>query len=107
MKHNRCNAKTRQGTPCQCQPVPGKRRCKFHGGLSTGPKTAEGRQRSLEALARGRGCLLRKVDIGTHQNGAATAALLHAGTWLTHGLTPAPTKKAGPLPAPARLQSLP
>lgn len=56
MKRNKaiCGARTRKGTPCQCQPVPGKRRCKLHGGLSTGPKTAEGRQRSLEALARGR-----------------------------------------------------
>ena len=39
----RCNAKTRKGTPCRTLGEPGKRRCKFHGGLSTGPKTVEGR----------------------------------------------------------------
>lgn len=34
----RCGAKTRQGTPCKAQSIAGKRRCKNHGGLSTGPK---------------------------------------------------------------------
>jgi hypothetical protein len=29
-------------------------RCRMHGGLSTGPRTEEGRRRSLEALERGR-----------------------------------------------------
>jgi len=44
----RCGAKTRQGTPCQC---PGMRngRCRIHGGLSTGPKTAEGIERIRRA----------------------------------------------------------
>lgn len=39
----RCGAKTRKGTPCRAKPLPGKRRCKFHGGMSTGPKTPEGK----------------------------------------------------------------
>ena len=39
----RCNAKTRKGTPCKALSCPGKRRCKFHGGRSTGPKTQAGR----------------------------------------------------------------
>ena len=39
----RCNAKTRKGTPCKALSKPGKRRCKFHGGRSTGPKTRAGR----------------------------------------------------------------
>lgn len=47
-----CGAKTRKGTPCRCRPIPGKRRCKFHGGLSTGPKTPEGKERIREALRR-------------------------------------------------------
>lgn len=46
-----CQARTRKGTPCQCTPLPGKRRCKLHGGLSTGPKTPEGRARSAQNLA--------------------------------------------------------
>lgn len=46
----KCGAKTRAGGSCQCKPIPGKRRCKFHGGLSTGPKTKEGKARCAEGL---------------------------------------------------------
>lgn len=45
----RCGALTRKGTACRCKPLPGKRRCKFHGGASTGPKTSKGRKRIAEA----------------------------------------------------------
>ncbi len=48
----KCGAKTRAGGTCQCKPIPGKRRCKFHGGLSTGPKTQEGKARCAEGLRR-------------------------------------------------------
>jgi hypothetical protein len=41
----RCGAKTRKGDPCVIAVVPGKRRCKLHGGLSTGPRTEEGKLR--------------------------------------------------------------
>ncbi|MEO0749941.1 MAG: HGGxSTG domain-containing protein [Pseudomonadota bacterium] len=41
--------KTRRGTYCEMMPVPGKKRCRPHGGLSTGPKTEEGRRRIAEA----------------------------------------------------------
>jgi len=41
----RCGAKTRKGTPCRLMSEPGRRRCKFHGGKSTGPKTPEGKER--------------------------------------------------------------
>jgi hypothetical protein len=45
-ERSRCGAKTRRdGHPCWWEPEPGKKRCKFHGGKSTGPKTAEGRAR--------------------------------------------------------------
>ena len=40
----------RDGQPCQAKSVPGKRRCRFHGGMSTGPKTIEGRARALSNL---------------------------------------------------------
>jgi len=40
---SRCGAKTRSGAPCAKFPMEGKRRCRLHGGLSTGPKTAAGR----------------------------------------------------------------
>ena len=48
----RCDAKTRTGQPCKNRPERGRRRCKFHGGKSTGPKTAEGRERIAEAQRR-------------------------------------------------------
>jgi hypothetical protein len=44
----RCGAKTRRGTPCQC-PAMANGRCRLHGGLSTGPKTAEGIERIRRA----------------------------------------------------------
>jgi len=44
-----CRAKTRKGHPCRLLSEPGKRRCKFHGGMSTGPKTEEGKARIAEA----------------------------------------------------------
>lgn len=54
----RCLAKTRKGTPCkirgevfECKN--GNLRCRYHGGLSTGPKTPEGKERSLKALREG------------------------------------------------------
>jgi hypothetical protein len=34
-----CGAKTRAGGCCQVRAEPGKARCRFHGGKSTGPKT--------------------------------------------------------------------
>jgi len=40
-----CGAKTRAGTPCKITTIYKSGRCKFHGGLSTGPKTAEGKAR--------------------------------------------------------------
>jgi len=47
-----CGARNRQGKPCAVKVEPGKRRCRFHGGLSTGPKTAAGRARIAEAQRR-------------------------------------------------------
>lgn len=50
--HSFCGAKTRKGTPCRAKPIPGKARCKFHGGLSTGPRTPEGKARIADAQRR-------------------------------------------------------
>lgn len=48
----RCGARTRQGRPCRAPAVwergavgPRNGRCRVHGGLSTGPRTKEGRER--------------------------------------------------------------
>lgn len=46
-----CGARRRRdGQPCQALSVPGKWRCKWHGGASTGPKTQEGKGRSIANL---------------------------------------------------------
>jgi len=45
----RCGARTRNGTPCRCPAVRSKKRCRLHGGLSTGPTTAAGLARSRMA----------------------------------------------------------
>jgi hypothetical protein len=50
--NQRCGARTRKGAPCRAKALPRKTRCKFHGGMSTGPKTAEGRQKIAEAQRR-------------------------------------------------------
>jgi hypothetical protein len=50
----RCGAKTRRGTPCQCPALRRKRRCRLHGGRSTGPRSPEGKWRvSQNALRHG------------------------------------------------------
>ena len=49
-KHKRlCGAKTRSGHACRKPALKRKRRCRLHGGASTGPKTAEGRARIAAA----------------------------------------------------------
>lgn len=44
-----CGAKTRKGTACRMKSEPGRTRCKYHGGRSTGAKTPEGRDRIRQA----------------------------------------------------------
>ena len=49
LERSRCDAKTRSGALCRKYPMKRKRRCRLHGGLSTGPRTAEGRARIAAA----------------------------------------------------------
>ena len=44
----RCGARNRRGTPCRC-PAMANGRCRLHGGLSTGAKMLEGRERARMA----------------------------------------------------------
>lgn len=46
LKSLRCGAKNRAGTPCKQKAIYINGRCKWHGGLSTGAKTVEGKKRS-------------------------------------------------------------
>ncbi len=45
----RCGATTRRQTSCMCKAL-ANGRCKLHGGLSTGPKTEQGKRNSTENL---------------------------------------------------------
>ena len=47
-----CGARTRSGRPCKAKSEPGRKRCRMHGGLSTGPKTEAGRDRIADAQRR-------------------------------------------------------
>jgi hypothetical protein len=51
-----CDARCRSSLNPYCRnwPVPGKTRCRFHGGLSTGPKTSDGKARAVAAMVEGR-----------------------------------------------------
>ena len=50
----KCGAKTKHfgGRPCQAKALPKTGRCKWHGGLSTGAKTPEGKERCRQAVLR-------------------------------------------------------
>jgi hypothetical protein len=51
-KKRRCGARTHTtGERCRQWPVPGKHRCKWHGGLSPGPRTPEGKAVARAMLA--------------------------------------------------------
>lgn len=45
----RCRARTRNATDCLAPAIRGRRRCRLHGGHSTGPLTSQGRERSRQA----------------------------------------------------------
>ncbi len=44
-----CGARTRSGSSCMKKAEAGRRRCRLHGGASTGPRTAEGKARNAAA----------------------------------------------------------
>lgn len=58
-----CGAKTRKGTSCQCKAM-ANGRCKYHGGMSTGPKTKEGKMRALANLKQCRSERIRRYILG-------------------------------------------
>jgi hypothetical protein len=48
----RCGARTRRGTSCQGPAMRHRRRCRLHGGLSTGARTPEGLARIRQAVTK-------------------------------------------------------
>ena len=50
-KNRTCGANAKRSCkPCRMKPLPGRARCKFHGGKSTGPKSLEGKIKALSGL---------------------------------------------------------
>lgn len=75
----RCGARTRRGTACECPAIRGKARCRLHGGLSTGPRTAEGYRRLVASrLKHGRYSTIdreaRQLLAGARADAAKSAA---------------------------------
>jgi len=50
LKLRQCDAKTRTGRQCLMCAKPGSSKCTIHGGLSTGPKSEEGKKKALANL---------------------------------------------------------
>jgi len=70
-----CGAYARStGQPCQAPRVPGKRRCRLHGGLSSGPTTPEGKRKSAENLIRARAALNSPAQAETRRRRSLKAA---------------------------------
>jgi hypothetical protein len=51
----------RSSSRCRNWAVRGKKRCRLHGGFSTGPRTPEGKARTIAAMVEGRRRLLEKL----------------------------------------------
>ena len=45
-----CGARTKGGHPCRAMKVAGRKRCRWHGGLSTGPRTPDGKAKCARNL---------------------------------------------------------
>jgi hypothetical protein len=101
----RCGARTRAGCSCH-QPAMRNGRCRFHGGKSTGPRTAAGLERCRSArLAHG----FRSAEVIDLRKAAAATgrrlrALLAAAPPAGHGVHPpkfdsrlSPRRKPGPI----------
>ena len=86
----RCGAKTRIGTPCQTPAKQPTRRCRRHGGASTGPRTKDGLARLTEAhTTHGRYTKEKRVAARrrAEQGRQMRAELREIETWfMAHGL---------------------
>lgn len=71
-----CGARRhRDGKPCQSKSEPGKKRCRFHGGRSTGPRSPEGRARAIANLRQYRGrTQVEKPNPSNHSEEITTCA---------------------------------
>ncbi len=100
----RCGAKTRAGCPCQA-PAMTNGRCRMHGGLSTGPRTPEGRARVRAANTRHgfytaeTQTALRRTDAFIAETRALLASL-HRGVLPLEAVAPGPARLPDPAATP-------
>ena len=102
-KAPRCGARTRSGGCCR-QPAMRNGRCRMHGGLSTGPRTAEGLARSRRARWKHGFCSaetreLRRTVAHTCRALAATSRLARAELRRRRCAGPAGARPAAARPA--------
>jgi len=64
--HEFCDARKKNGEPCRQKALYRAGRCKHHGGLSTGPKTEEGKEQSR--INGAKGGRPRKTKLLEHQD---------------------------------------
>ncbi|MDB4930089.1 MAG: hypothetical protein JWM10_2573 [Myxococcaceae bacterium] len=74
-----CGARCRDGHACKAPALLWKRRCRMHGGGSTGARTPEGRAKVLACLAAGRARQLARRTGATDRHEAPRADELAAG----------------------------
>lgn len=68
-----CGAKTRAGTPCKQKAIYTNGRCKFHGGLATGPTTEAGKaQARINGKKGGRPRKFAALETEPHEHGKET-----------------------------------
>jgi hypothetical protein len=102
----RCGARTRCGGTCR-QPAMSNGRCRMHGGLSTGPRTTEGRERCRRARLThgGYSANVRALRAAARAHGrrvGALVALMH-GRSAGHGVLPSISAK--PVLSPRSLKA--
>jgi hypothetical protein len=98
----RCGARTRAGCSCR-QPAMRNGRCRMHGGLSTGPRTAEGRERCRRARLTHGGYSARvralRAAARAHSRRVRSLAALMRGRSAGHGVLPSILAKSVLVPA--------
>ncbi len=98
----RCGARTRAGCSCR-QPAMKNGRCRMHGGLSTGPRTAAGRERCRRARLTHGGYSAHvrslRTAVRAHSRRVRALAALMRGRSAGHGVLPSIFAKSVLVPA--------